>query len=100
MPATIQYGSTSFVTTAPAATTAPSPICTPCKIIEFGPIQALSSILTLKSGELLQWNNGSLWSCCSVQILTFDDKFTLFPMIIIFLASNIALSPIILLFPI
>jgi len=42
-PATIEYGGTSFVTTAPAIT-APSPICTLCRTIVFGPNQALSSI--------------------------------------------------------
>ena len=41
IPPTTVYGGTSFVTTEPAATTAPSPILIPCKMTEFGPIQAL-----------------------------------------------------------
>ena len=41
MPPTTVNGGTSLVTTAPAAMTAPSPICTPCNIIALGPIHAL-----------------------------------------------------------
>ena len=40
-PPTIVRGSTSCVTTAPAATTAPSPMVTPCRIVAFDPIQTL-----------------------------------------------------------
>ena len=43
-PPTTVLGSTSFVTTAPAATMAPSPIVTPCSIVTFAPSQTLSSI--------------------------------------------------------
>ena len=43
-PATIVYGRTSFVTTAPEATTAPSPTLTPGSIIERLQIQAFSQI--------------------------------------------------------
>src|SRR6266480_6859355 len=45
-PATIVFGSTLFVTTAPAATTERSPIVTPFKITAFIPIQTLSPIFT------------------------------------------------------
>lgn len=43
-PPTIVYGGTSFVTTAPEATTAPSPTLTPGSIIERLQIQAYSPI--------------------------------------------------------
>ena len=42
LPATTVHGGTSFVTTEPAPTIAPSPIVTPFSIIAFIPIQALS----------------------------------------------------------
>src|SRR6476619_4076380 len=45
-PATTVFGSTFFVTTAPAATTEFSPMVTPFKITAFIPIQTLSEILT------------------------------------------------------
>ena len=45
-PATIVFGSTLFVTTAPAATTEFSPIVTPFKMTAFMPIQTLSAIFT------------------------------------------------------
>ena len=44
-PATIQFGLTSFVTTAPAATIEFSPTVTPAKIIAAVPIQTFFSIL-------------------------------------------------------
>ena len=37
-PPTTEYGGTSFLTMLPAAITAPSPILTPSKIIQFAPI--------------------------------------------------------------
>ena len=46
LPATIVHGGTSFVTTEPAPTTAPSPIVTPFKIIQLKPIQTLLDIFT------------------------------------------------------
>ena len=44
IPATMEHSSTSFVTTAPAAMIAPSPIVTPGKIVAFEPIQTLFPI--------------------------------------------------------
>ncbi len=38
-PPTMVFGSTSFVTTAPAATTAPSPMVTPARTVALAPIQ-------------------------------------------------------------
>ena len=40
LPTTIEFGITSFVTTDPAPTIAPSPIVTPGKIVAFAPILA------------------------------------------------------------
>lgn len=100
IPATIVYGATSCVTTAPAATTAPSPMCTLWRIMVCEPIQALSSITTGLCCCVSQRNHGSLWSCCSVQILTLLANTTLSPMVIPFRPSRIALSPIIEPFPI
>lgn len=45
MPAMMQNGGTSFVTTAPAQTTAPCPILIPERIVALIPIQTLSSII-------------------------------------------------------
>lgn len=45
-PATIIHGGTSFVTTEPAPTIAPSPMITPFSMIELNPIHALSQIFT------------------------------------------------------
>lgn len=44
-PPTSVFGSTSFVTTAPAATTAPSPMVTPPTIVALAPIQQPSPIM-------------------------------------------------------
>ena len=44
-PPTMVFDSTSFVTTAPAATTTPSPIVTPPIIVELAPIQHPSPII-------------------------------------------------------
>src|SRR5205085_2101283 len=46
LPATTTFGSTVFVTTAPAATTEFSPMVTPFKMTAFIPIQTLSQIFT------------------------------------------------------
>ena len=43
-PPTIVFGVTSFVTTAPAATIAPSPILTPGKTVTLDPSHDLSSM--------------------------------------------------------
>ena len=45
MPATIEYGPTSFVTTVSAATIEPSPIVTPAKIVACAPINTSSFIM-------------------------------------------------------
>ena len=45
LPATMEYGATSLVTTAPAATTAPSPIFTPRMMVAFIPIQTSFPII-------------------------------------------------------
>src|SRR5258708_25603859 len=45
LPATTEYGGTSLVTTAPAATIPPSPTETPRKTMAHAPIQASSPIL-------------------------------------------------------
>ncbi len=46
LPATMVYGGTSFVTTAPAPTTLPLPIVMPLRMIAPAPIQQSSSIRT------------------------------------------------------
>lgn len=46
LPTTMVYGSTSFVTTAPAPTTAPSPMVRPFRIIAPAPIQQSLPIFT------------------------------------------------------
>ncbi len=46
MPATIAFGGTSFVTTAPAPTIAPSPMVTPGRITDFAPSQTSAPIVT------------------------------------------------------
>ena len=43
-PPTIVFGSTSFVTTAPAATTAPSPIVTPARTVALAPLHTFLPI--------------------------------------------------------
>lgn len=43
-PPTIVFAATSFVTTAPAATTALSPMVTPCSIVAFEPTQTFSRV--------------------------------------------------------
>jgi len=44
MPPTIVFGATSFVTTAPAATTAPSPMVTPASTVALAPIHTFLPI--------------------------------------------------------
>ncbi len=51
LPTTMVYGSTSFVTTAPAPTTAPSPMVRPFRIIAPAPIQQSLPIFTPPSDE-------------------------------------------------
>lgn len=52
LPATTQFAGTSFVTIAPAATTAPLPIVTPFSIIAFVPIQTCAPmVIGLDVGE-------------------------------------------------
>lgn len=52
IPATIEYGATSFVTTAPAPITAPSPIVKPLQIIAPAPIQTSFPIINLSLKRL------------------------------------------------
>ena len=93
-PPTIAYAGTDFVTTAPAATTAPSPILLCGRITERLDIQARSPIST-GPPELFDPNIASLMSCCSVHIHAPVEKLTFFPILRPFLPSNLHSSPII-----
>ena len=60
-PPTTVFASTSFVTTAPAATIAPSPIVTPGNIVALEPIHTLFSILIGLGHRLPLFSGSSSW---------------------------------------
>lgn len=71
MPAYTPYSSQSFVTTAPQATTQPSPIVTPGRIIVLLLIQHLLPILT---GAHSNAKSSDCRLCCPVQIFTSEER--------------------------
>ena len=64
-PPTIAYGGTSLTTTAPAATQAPLPICTPPFIRTCEPIHTSLPIITRSSNDLCSKKSFSIQHCCS-----------------------------------
>ena len=77
-PPTIEYGSVSRVTTAPALTTVPSAMVTPGRITALAPIQ--TSLPMSTKSALWPWKTistrGSSKRCCELTITTFGPIIT------------------------
>ncbi|KAH7310717.1 hypothetical protein B0I35DRAFT_439582 [Stachybotrys elegans] len=82
-PPTAHSGSTSFVTTAPAATVDPRPIRTPGRTIAPAPIQQSSSMTIGKAKEVpkASWRAFHWLSCVPVQMQTSGPMRTRSPMV-------------------
>lgn len=63
VPPAIARGGTFLVTTAPAATIAPSPMVTPLRMVARAPIQTLSPMMT---GALMTRPTTSCWSVSQI----------------------------------